>query len=252
MPQVGLPSAHYGGYGSSPVFSGLTLLNRARNLKSGCYFDDFIDGCQDSQFPSALFTPAYNAGGSTVRDTAGWATRPGILQFSTVIAGGFSGLFAGANQYQSFRLGAGEYTMEGELCLNVNLSIALQEYNLRFGFSTNPFNPTNQEILILYDRLNYGPNWQFVTTSGGARTVQDSGQAVAAGFVWQKLKFFVNMDGTRVDFYLDDVLLHQATLNIPTAVAVTPVVGLIKTAGADDRIFYLDWVWLHYNLAVMR
>ena len=244
--------------GINPTFSGMTLLNTARNLKTWWNFEDFISPFTSSAETSAEingpWTSYFSGAGAALAGVAGTAARPGILGFSTgTTAAGLASILGGYTfATASYLFGAGEYTIEGDIYIP-NLSTAIEEYDLIFGFADAASIAVVDGAYFLYNRAVAGANWQACTANNSAQTLTDTGIAVTEN-AWIRLKIVVNADATAVRFYIDDVLVATNVLNIPSGAGriTGPNIFIKKTVGLTARTFNLDWVWLHFNLAVSR
>jgi len=250
MAQVGVPSAHYGGYGSWPVFSGLTLLEP--NLKTYWFFEDFIAVQPTLSQPHGVWTSYYAGAGAQIANWPGDQERPGIAQLATgTTAVGYSSLISSYGfTAGGFQFGAGVYTLMADIAL-MDLSTVAEEFDVRFGWS-DQYGPAIDGVYFQYDR-NTSLNWSCVTANNSVRTLVDSGVVVAED-VWVRLKIVVNAAGTAAAFYINGVLVATITTNIPTADGRETLLNaqIVKSAGLTSRTLLIDWTWLHYDLTVSR
>jgi hypothetical protein len=252
MSQVGIFGNMQMAYGVNPTFSGMTLLNSGRNLKTGWEFEDFIGGHNGYGIKGSNYFSLWNAAvGSTIYDIQAWAERPGIVALSPAIdPAGYAAIRHGATGNASILLGAGAvYTFEGDLFIS-NFSVALERYSTQFGFTGNIL-AANNEQAIFYYADNISANWLCINTHLGAKTITDSGVAMAAGAFH---RFKVILYGTtRTEYWIDDVLVATHVANFPTGWGVAPGVSVVRTAAAAvNPVHYIDWLWFHYDLAATR
>ena len=245
MPQVGIFGNCQECYGVAPTFSGLTLTNTGRNLKTWWYFEDFIK--YTPTYGSVWQSAAVGAGASAATGT-GSSTRPGIgiVQTGTTAAGYAAFLADDA----PFVLGGGIYTFECE-CLLPILSTAIEEFFCIVGFG-DTFNADQVDgVYFRYDRAVLGTNWFICGANNSVRTATDSG--IAADTNYHKFKIVVNAAGTSAEFFIDDVSVGTVIANLPGAGrAFGGLIDICKTVGITSRMFYTDWAWLHVDLAVSR
>lgn len=252
MSQVGIFGNMQMAYGVNPTFSGMTLLNRALNLKTGWDFEDFLGGFNGYGVKGSKYFGVFNnAVGSSIYDVAGWGDRPGILALDPAInAAGYAGIRYGASDNGVFKLQAGNtFLMEGEIFLS-SLSSAAEEFSFLFGFMEDSLTAGTEHAVIYYLRT-VDNNWICVTGNGGAQTITISTVPVVAAS-W--LKFRIEIDGiTVIRYYINDVLVATHTTNIPILDSISPGVTITRdNATAVNPIAYLDWLWTHYDLAVTR
>ena len=123
---------------------------------------------------------------------------------------------------------------------------------LKFGATTdvNTKNIGSNGFGIIYDKIGEtdvsgsvaSDNWRFFTKDGASITLFDSGIAVN-NTVYTDLKVFKHLDNSAIDFYINEVLIHTITTNIPTEnSALSPVLWGGKTLGTTQRIFRSDFL----------
>jgi hypothetical protein len=251
--QVGIFGNKQECFGVAPTFSGLTLLNSGRNLKTGWNFDDFITAPPDSAEENGIWTSYYLGAGAVAAGWAGTTLRPGqvSLETGTTNAGLASLLSNYVFANSAFAFGAGAYTFETDVYIP-DLSTAAEEYIIKIGWSDVILAAAVDGVYFTYDRTA-NVNWLCVTANNSARTITDSGVAVAAG-AWIRFKIVINALGTVADFYINDVLVVTNIANIPTGNAriTSLMMAIQKTVGATTRRLVADWTWLHYDLSVSR
>lgn len=249
MPQVGVPSSSGGGYGPFPVFSGLTLLNAARNLKTGWDFDDFL----------GWSSPAINSGwaatvsgaGAVASQWYGYVGRPGIVSLATgTTAGGYAGLRFG--NWATLIPAGGIYTFECDF-YPYQLSTVAEEFDWFLGFGNLMTGDPTNGCYFQYDRDGIGVNWQRCSADNGVRTKVDTGVAVVAG-AWVRLKVVINAAGTAAEFFIDGVSVGSNVTNIPTLWGrnIGPIMTMVKSAGLTTKYGLIDWAWLHWDLITSR
>jgi hypothetical protein len=249
--QVGIFGNAQEFYGVAPVFSGLTLLNSGRNLKTTWNFTDFIG----AWYPwDGVWYDARVGAADSYPMAAGDAGRVGILGHVVTGAGDAVGSTAMTlnNLGWGILFGAATYTFETEMALATGLSTAAQEYELYFGFGdAQAAGNFTDGVYFRYDRVVLGANWWACSARAGVRTAVDTG--IPADLVYHKFKIVVNAAGTSAAFYVDGALVATIITNIPVAPDVTgAVLKCAKTVGAGARWFFYDWVWLHVDLVVSR
>ena len=250
MPQVVIFNNQQQFYGVNPTFSGMTLLNSGRNLKTWWNFEDFCSGAT-TNLKYGIWNPFANGAGARAIDIAGAADRPGIVMLSASGVGEWaclSGVYTNASTYL---FGAGEYTFEGDFMLGA-LSTAVEEFQIHIGYSDNAWGLSVDGVGFLYDRT-VSVNWQGRNSNNGVVSLLDTGIAVVAG-AWTRLKIIVNAAGTLSSFYINDVLVGTLNANIPIVAGreFSHMVNMLKTVGATERWMICDWIWLHIDLAVSR
>lgn len=99
-----------------------------------------------------------------------------------------------------------------------------------------------QGIYFEYDR-SLSANWRLCTASGSIRTKNDSGIAVAVGYV--NICFIVNEAGTSVQFYINGIAVGTPiTTNLPFGLAIGYNGYIHKKAGTTNYGLSQDYVQL--------
>ncbi len=203
------------------------------------FFDDF-----DDQVTTAMVWTANNLTGTqTVATVAPADNAMGVLQLNTGRVGTRSCLHKAD---AGIVLGVNAFHFEGRMRFTTNLSVANQEYGFAMGLHDDTALNAIDGVYFLYDRLNYGANWQCVTAGNATQTVSDSGIAVAQN-AWYRLAFTVNAAGTAVDFHINGSRVATSATNIPVGAGrqTGPRILILKTSGNQQpRSAQVDY-WLH-------
>jgi hypothetical protein len=136
-------------------------------------------------------------------------------------------------------------------CSVPNLSTVAIEFSTMFGWADalTTISQTNG-LYFLYDRLNFGTNWQLVSSNAGVKTTVNSGVAVTAA-IFNKFKIETNTGLTRADFYIDDILVGSISTNLPTGTGKVTGIGtaINKTAGnGTARTLLIDYFEILANI----
>jgi len=213
------------------------------------YFNDFI-GTYASNLNDGTFIVANSGGFLAGAVDAGIIPNKGhILQFATSTS---------ATAWMSFRTSStGQYFLGNSLKLITSVRLDLlsdgtNNFVIKFGATTdvNTKNIGSNGFGIIYDKIGEtdvsgavaSDNWRFFTKDGASITLFDSGIAVN-NTVYTDLKVFKHLDNSAIDFYINEVLIHTITTNIPTEnSALSPVLWGGKTLGTTQRIFRSDFL----------
>lgn len=203
-----------------PLLGGdIVLINNQSRL-----IEDFM-----VQSPQGLsIDVSANSSAALTQATSG---RSGVWGFSTSVSAtgvsscSFAGLFAGG----------GVMTYQTAIKLE-DLSTVSEEFTIGAGYGIY----NSEGAYLVYDRLNYGTNWQFITTDGIGSTVVDTGVAVVAD-TWYTFEVIFNADGTSVQAFIDGSNVGSINTNI-SSVAFTCGNFIRKSAGTTPRLMYCDYV----------
>ena len=248
MPQVGIFGNCQECFGVNPTFSGMTLLNSGRNLKTWWNFEDFY--AVTDAYNCGIYRAAVNGAGAATINSVAVAGRPGIVEPSTgTTAAGYAGYYA--RNTLALLFGTGERTYETDVSVPL-LSTAIEEYILRMGFQDAMGADAVDGVYFEYDRT-VNVNWLRCSADNSARTKTDTGVAVAAG-AWIRLKIVVAANGLSAEFFINNVSVGTNVANIPIGAGrhTTIMQYILKTAGITARSFYIDWVWIHIDLTTSR
>ncbi len=232
---------------ASPTFAGTTLASAGRNLKTWWNFEDFNSGTSGTG-SWRLSISGTNAFVYTELPTT---LRPGVLKLQTgTTTTGRAGIVSSSG-YGEFLFGAGVYTIESEIYITT-LSDGTDTYGLRFGFGDDATADFTDGAYFEYLSTT-SANWYMCTANNSTRTKTDTSTAVVAG-AWLKLKIVVNAAGTSAEYFINGVSAGTVTTNIPTTTGreTSAMYSIIKSAGTTNRIFLIDWVWLHIDLTTSR
>jgi len=217
-------------------------------------FEDFVfdayagSGNNDNQYSFTRFT----AGTGSLSDVDGTVPAAGndyfgihILNTGTTTTGR-AGIGA-HNNVNRLMLGGRQVIYETRVRVET-LSDATNAFTSYYGLmDANAAGvPTNGVYFSYNHGVNSG-NWTCTAIAAGTTSL-NSGVAVVAN-QWYVLRMVVNALGTRVDYFVDDVLVATATTNIPTGSGrqVRMVFKIEKSAGTTARTTSIDFVGMRMN-----
>jgi hypothetical protein len=171
----------------------------------------------DFNSPTAgmVFAAASNTNGSASTTVTDYAAT-GIFGYTSIGATVASGYYALRSTNAGFYPVTGiNFALESLVSFSA-LGATGEDYVSRLGFmqSLNLANGGTDNVSFVYDRVNFGGNYQCECRSGSTTTRVDSGVAVSAS-AFQRLKIAVNGSGA-VKFYIDGTLVATITTNIPS------------------------------------
>lgn len=184
--------------------------------------------------------------GAAVSMVDGEANRPGVAQLQTgSTATGRAILMSGVS---AILLGGARWIMERSVQFS-GLSTSVQRFAAVVGFMDNTALAQADGVYFLYDEggahtgATASANWQVVVSSNNARTIVDTGVAVAAT-TWTTLRIDINAAATAALMYIDGVLVHTFTTGIPSASGRHTGFGLgiHKSVGTTARGISTDYV----------
>lgn len=216
----------------------------------------------NSPTSAMVFTAASNTSGSASTTATDYAAT-GIFGYTSIGATVASGYYALRSTNAGFYPVTGiNFALESLVSFSA-LGATGEDYVSRFGFmqSLNLANGGTDNVSFVYDRVNFGANWQCECRSGSTTTRVDSGVAASAS-AFQRLKIAVNGTGS-VKFYIGGTLVATITANIPsyasgglylalshvrsataTVTKFTRVafvkLGILYLTDADNRIYSTD------------
>ena len=177
-------------------------------------------------------------------------SRPGILQMRINATNSWVGFNW---ERLRFFLGNGCSYIEAGATIQIatTLSNATDSYQTLSGIydQTATINQTNG-VYFLYDSQGVSvgstasPNWQAVIVQNSTRVFVDTGLTVAANTYYELL---VTATPTRVDFYINGMLVHSRTSGLPNnSIAITGATQVFKSAGTNTRHHQIDWLSFKY------
>lgn len=167
-------------------------------------------------------------------------THPGTVLFSTSTS--TSGTSALSKGSASVIFGGGRWIFEGLAKLNT-LSDGTNTFILRIGF-------VEQNVALTGAWLEYthsanSGNWTVHTATNPTPSVVSGSTAVQTS-TYFKFKIDMNAAATSCSMTIDGVEQGPGTLNIPTVLACSPRISLVKSAGATAATLTLDWTKITY------
>lgn len=217
-------------------------------------FDDWI--CGGGSTASALGWSTGQSGGSMSSNPNATvtSTNPGIMRATT--GGTSSGwvnyrLGSNATDTGPIKFGGGYISHQWIIGLSA-LSDGTDTYTVYVGMGggTDGSEMTDGAYFAYTHGTNSG-NWVFKTANGGSRTTGNSSNAATTSF--QRLRIDVNAAATSVSFFFNDVECANSPLaaDIPTN-SMNIFFSIIKSAGANARMAYLDLMTFYQKLTVSR
>jgi len=214
------------------------------------FYDDFV-------FGSSVQTNTSGTGASASPNSSNavdLGNHPGqeCLETGTTTTGRGAGPGFSVGVLQIL-FGNGAVLFESDTYLLDALSDGTDTYTLFNGFNDSVTGTGTDAIMFRYTHSINGGRWECVTRSNGVETAADSGQAVAST-TWYRLRIEVNAAASSVAFYINGSLVATNTTNIPSGVGrqTTPHVGIVKSAGTNNRRLNVDYVYFKATLASAR
>lgn len=213
-------------------------------------FDDFI--CNSNT--GALNWTINNSGTGSAPSTVGsgveaFNTAQGTLQLSTgTLITGRSAIWLNANMGFGWNNVSQQWRVWTQ-----TLSDNTETYQLIVGFGdtvtgNNINNQTNQ-ITFIYD-TTVSPNWICKTTANSISTSTTTSIPVR-GTTFNTLR--INVDMSKVTFYVNNVLAATHTTNIPGFLQFCgPLIKINKSAGLSARLALIDYFWQRIDWSTTR
>lgn len=216
-------------------------------------FEDFVfdayagSGSNDNQY---AFTQGSSGSGADadVDGTAALYTGGndyfGLNVFQTGTSTTGRAYIGSGNFVNKLKLGGREVVFEMRARVET-LSSSTQRFMACGGLMDNNSIALNANgVWFCYSDNESGGQWQLKARSGGGTvSVVTGGSAVVAN-QWYILKLVVSADGSKADFYIDEVYIGSITSNIPTTNPVRMELIIEKSVGTLNRTWSCDWVLL--------
>lgn len=188
--------------------------------------EDFLTGANSNAVVGWL---GFSSGAGTIVGQPSETNRPGIFRLGSTAAAGTIGrmTFNGAAIII--------FPSNFELIWIVRLNDIDTDTTTRVGLSgspaTNP--PTDGQY---FEKLTGDTNWFCVSFESGVATRTDSGVQITSAFITCRIK---RVNGTRVEFYLNDTLVRTATVSsIPIAGPFMHIVNAVAVAKTIDVDYF--------------
>lgn len=143
-----------------------------------------------------------------------------------------------------FVFGNGHTVIFRERIAMSNLSDGTNTFSVRQGFVTASVAGNASElsdgIFFRYTHSVNSGKWECVTRTSGVETATDSGISPSAT-VFDIMEIRINSNASSVGFYINGTLVATNTTNIPSAIQLTYVTKIEKSAGTTARNVLVDW-----------
>ena len=220
--------------------------------KVGFVFSDFFEPPTGFQADGIQAVPASGGFVSVPTLPYDFTNHPGVWGLNTGAASAAGRVFLLSEFLNTFHVGVGGTTRMGFwFQAPAILSVALQRFVLRAGVSSMALpNTMNQGITFEYQDDQNGGRWQAICGDApGVETSVDTGITVVAS-TYYKLEIEVNVAGTSVEFFIDNVSVATITTNIPSGVTFGHFISIhiMKLIGLGNRAPYVDAYYVFQEL----
>jgi hypothetical protein len=213
--------------------------------------EEFFGGGSSDPSLAAFWTKAGVISGTATQftDTNHW----GVMRSrATTTSPGFAGLLATVNA--GVAIGAGRLKSEW-IIKTPAASATANEYVLQVGFGTTQAG-TNQThgIYAQYCHQWNSGNWEFIVRTNSTEVVSSTATAFAATS-WTKFTYdayITNAASYALIFSINGTPVATNTTGIPYAVAMAPMLNLVRTNGTGDIDVWFDKFWMKFQPTVSR
>jgi hypothetical protein len=215
------------------------------------WFEDFTGGAATG---SAYLNLSGNTGTGAVASFtfSQDVGHMGVVRFSTGTTT-TGGAYHGADVFAIFGASGGTHDLEWLVYLPA-ASDGTDTYQLWMGFGnqTNYTQPSNGVYFGYTHGTNSG-NWTLNATKGSSTTTTNASSGPTFSG-WNKFRINIDSTASTATFYHNGSSLGTVTTNIPVTVSTHKTgiqLSILKSAGTNDRICYLDYVGYRcvYNTA---
>lgn len=186
--------------------------------------------------------------------------RPGILTLPTGTTTTGRCMVYNHSTMSMLLLGGGEFSNEYEV-RHPTLYTGTEQYYTQFGLLSGTGADQTNAVYALYDNggqttgSTASANYQFVTASGGSRTITVTSVPVVSGTTtdFQRIRIDVTPAGDTARLYINGTLAATHTTNIPTSAAVTVAAQITKYGtGTTSRLIQIDYINWRYRFTTSR
>lgn len=189
-------------------------------------FDDFTGGSTSS---GQIGAAGWNTFQGSTNVVAGVAGHPGIIQRSTTSTSGTLAAMYLGNSASNGPLWADD-TVSHEMMVRLNTNDA--NTTVRVGLTQSGASATPGEAAY-FEKLDADTNWFIVTRHSSIQTRADTGVAVGTGWITFRVR---RTDATHFGFTINGGTETTTTANLPTGVALQPVVQIANSAASAKTI----------------
>lgn len=166
---------------------------------------------------------------------------------------GRAALFSGrSSNGGAFLLGQGETKIKTKVKIPT-LSTSGDRYKILFGLVGDCTSSTVTDGVYFDYNEASSNNWRMCVSDDSAR-VETPSSVVVTNNQWIRLEIVINSAASVASFVLNGSTIGTASSNIPSAVgdAVSPILGIYKSAGTSNRTIQTDYVALSIELNTPR
>lgn len=213
---------------------------------------DFEDYIQLSSASSVGNMAATLGTGAALSIGTGSNVAIGVANLTSGTTTSSAGVLSSAGAYY---LGNGRFASKMSIGMSA-LSDGSNTYTIRAGLNSATDGTLGvNAVLFEYSSASAAAGgmtaqWRCITS---AATVTTTLAAGTAAITLTQLRFVVNSDATRVDFYVNNSFVGYSAANIPASTTALPfVISIVKSAGTTARTLLLDYHRNIYELATPR
>jgi hypothetical protein len=240
---------------SSDLFNARLWVNNYDRFRSKIeYFEDCFGASVDGAGANFL---AQNVSGTSATINNISVLEDGIFGVWALETGttstGRSALFSGrAAAGAALMLGQGVTKIKTKIKLPT-LSTSGDRYKIIFGFVGDCTTSTVTDGVYFDYNEASSINWRMCTSNDTTRTETPSA-VVVANNQWIRLEIIIDDNASLVSYVLNGSTIGTVTTNIPSDVgdAVSPILGIWKSAGSSNRTIQTDYVAMSTELTSPR
>jgi uncharacterized protein with putative carbohydrate binding module len=176
-----------------------------------------------------------------------WACETGTT------SSGRAALFSGrSSNGAAFLLGQGTTKVKTKIKLPT-LSTSGDRYKILFGLVGDCTSSAVTDGVYFDYTEGSSNNWRMCTSNDSTRTETPS-SVVVTNNQWIRLEIIINSSATVASYVLNGSTIGTVSTNIPSDVgdAVSPILGIYKSAGSSNRTIQTDYVALSVELNSTR
>jgi hypothetical protein len=176
-----------------------------------------------------------------------WACETGTT------SSGRAALFSGRSTTgAALLLGQGTTKIKTKIKLPT-LSTSGERYKVIFGFVGDCTSSAVTDGVYFDYTEGSSNNWRMCTSNDSTRTETPS-SVVVANNQWIRLEIIINSSASLVSYVLNGSTIGTVSSNIPSDVgdAVSPILGIYKSAGSSNRTVQTDYVAMSIELSSDR
>jgi hypothetical protein len=218
-----------------------------------CEYDDFVAGNSIAGYSKLGLLPSGNGTGSGVSTAWAYIGNQGCHGRSLITGSTDAGYYGMYTNMTGIILRGMCYAFELHRSRLADLSTAVEEFSVDFGFGDSITNSEHTDAVLLRYKRTTSTEWLRVKNDGGGGVVETASGIAVVEDANLNLRVEVASGASRADFWVNRVHAGSETTGLPSG---TDYIGhvwkIVKTAGTTARTWAADGMTVAFGKPTRR